>query len=526
MPDRERFALELENAIERREQAERDLNERVHYRPGNSLSRQRLPGLQRFTEDQLRTRKAICIASEEAVRNMMERSEEQRKIMDERVDRRLLLEAMKTFGSNLKQVRLMRCEDKIEVDWHKFASTDPDLAMESKSSRWSRACEHAAHTLLETFAESGCQPPRLSGRALDPQMSLLLTNSLSLAAPVLVTHPMRLTCLELQFDDRTNLDEEMLELSELFQRGFTEAVNVQGLHIGFTRPVSIPFQSVFHDVHWKYLQHIGFGAWRLNSDDIIGFVRRHKATLTSIRLRGVLLDDGSRWLDILRVLRLEPKLKWASFRGVGYTAHERSGAMYTADDEFASDSDESEQFPGSDSDVIVSSDDDADHASNVDSQANYATAEIQSEETEAGDESYDAEQATGDNDSQQEAYSQEDWAPHSSDDDAAGSVTGSFNDNEEDFRTTINDYVPDDMEEHTDLVQLLSNSTLLPSCECGSGFGWDDLMNADDDGENPIREIWKGMPLWKWWQKWVTKHCSIHDPPASTLPQQFAVLRR
>lgn len=505
--ERSRFKSELNKAVEKRIEAQKEMTERANFLPRNNLNRQRQPALQRLSDDQLRMRRAHCIANEEAIRNMMMRVNEQRRIMEEGIDRHLLLEAMKTFGSNLEQIRLMRCEDAIEVGWHKFVSSDPGLAMELKTSRWSRGCEHATKTLLHAFAQSGCHPPRLSGRALNPQMSLLLANSLNTTVPVL--HPMRLTCLELQFDDRVNLDEEMLELSELFQRGFTEAVNVQGLHISFTRPVSIPFESVFHDVHWHHLRYIGFGAWRLNSEDIIKFVHRHKKTLRAIRLRGVLLNEGSRWKDILKILRLEPKLKWASFRGVGYSKQEPQGTMYVPESDFDYDSDESEDFPGTDSNNVASSEEDEDNENYEEYEGDEEDEEDDGEEL-GGEQEIEVEGSLegienheGGENSEESGYSDtDDGSAASENQDDRGDV---------EFEDIVNDYNPDDLEQYTDPAPPPQDPQLHRDCDCGKGFAWEDLENADDNERNPPAD------LWKWWQKWVIKRCLIHDPAASTL---------
>ena len=49
-------------------------------------------------------------------------------------------------------------------------------------------------------------------------------------------------------------------------------------------------------------------------------LRRHRKTLKSVRLRMVRLTEGSRWEEVLKVLRLELNLKWVSLREIGYSA--------------------------------------------------------------------------------------------------------------------------------------------------------------------------------------------------------------
>lgn len=440
----------------------------------------------------------------------MKRSDEQQRIIDENTDRKLLLEAMKTFGGKLEQIRLMRCEDTIEVAWHRFASSIPDLTMESKSSRWARACEHASTTLAKAFNESDCNPRRLSGRALDPRTSLLLANNLQKTGPRIA---MRLTCLELQFDDRANLDEEIAELSEHFQQGFSAAVNVQGLHIGFYRPVSIPFETVFHNVYWEHLRYIGFGAWRLHSQDVIGFVRRHKRTLKSIRLRGVLLYEGSSWLDIIKVLRLELKLKWVSFRGVGYSGQETQGAIFVSDDDFEDDSDGSEDFAETEDDDSPSSDEDAGsrtHGANRETTETEENGWSEEGEGDEGDILEDNDEIENFHVPTQGHEAGEENAVLSyenTDDETDGSVIGNERADSEP-REPVDDLPPDD---HTMMRHANPGPDHQLQCSCGNGFAWADLRLADDHGRNPTTDTWK------WWQKWVVNRCPTHDAAASEL---------
>jgi hypothetical protein len=305
----------------------------------------------------------------------------------------------------------------------------------------------------------------------------------------------------------------MLGLSNFFQQGFNAAVNVQGLHIGFTRPVSIPFESVFHEVQWQHLRYIGFGAWRLNSEDIIGFVRRHKTTLKAIRLRGVLLNEGSRWLDVLKVLRLESKLRWASFRGVGYTAQEPLVELYVPEDEFDYDSDESEDFPGTDSDIVTSSDEEGeidDNGGSEGSEQNIESGEEDGGEGHGQEQHHGYEDNSEDSENHEEEWDNED-AHSNTDDDTAGSTVGRDG-SESEWRATINDHVPDDMEQHTDPPPPPPNPGHQPNCDCGRGYAWGDLMKYDDNERNPPSD------MWKWWQDWVIKRCPLHDPAASVLP--------
>jgi hypothetical protein len=134
----------------------------------------------------------------------------------------------------------------------------------------------------------------------------------------------RLTCLELHFDDPTDLDVRMRELSSLSKAIFTAAKNIEALHIGFPshRPLTLRLEEIFHNVRWDKLQAFGIQAWRLDAEEIIGLARRHQGTLRGLRLRDVLLRDGSRWKDVLAFLRENmTKLDWVSLRRIDYARH-------------------------------------------------------------------------------------------------------------------------------------------------------------------------------------------------------------
>lgn len=134
----------------------------------------------------------------------------------------------------------------------------------------------------------------------------------------------RLTCLELHFDDGTDLDNRMRELSGLSKIIFTSAKNMQAVHIGFPshRPCGLRLEELFHNVKWDKLLAFGIQAWRLDADEIIALARRHRDKLRGLRLRDVLLRDGSRWKDVLAFLRDDMvRLDWVSLRRIDYAKH-------------------------------------------------------------------------------------------------------------------------------------------------------------------------------------------------------------
>ena len=173
----------------------------------------------------------------------------------------------------------------------------------------------------------------------------------------------RLTCLELHFDDPTDLDIRMRELSTLSKAIFTAAKNIEAVHIGFPshRPLTLRLEEIFHNVKWDKLQAFGIQAWRLDADEIIGLARRHRETLRGLRLRDVLLKDGSRWKDVLTFLRENmTKMDWVSLRRIDYEKHFDESRVLGAEipDESlvgsdSSDEDEDWDMPDDDDDAFM-----------------------------------------------------------------------------------------------------------------------------------------------------------------------------
>ena len=187
----------------------------------------------------------------------------------------------------------------------------------------------------------------------------------------ILSHASRLTCLELHFDGPDLLD-RMLDLSGAFKKVFLAAQNLSALHVGFPSrtPLDLRFQQIFHNIHWQKLRAFGVQAWRLSDDEIIHLARRHKQTLKGLRLRDVQLKIGSRWKDVLSMLRTEmEELDWVSLRRIDYEDHFDeiwSGSVEVPDEP-----------PGGDSD----SDDEVDfrgHISDIDSE--HESSELNSDE--------------------------------------------------------------------------------------------------------------------------------------------------
>lgn len=426
------------------------------------------------------------------INSTMRKAEDQRSIIEHGRDRDCLLYALSSFR-NLQQVRLMRVEDVVDTGWTAFLDRYPEYKATFRPDDWARSCEHAAQTLAWVLIKSNNeQLARFSSRFMEPRSPLIITRSLRTTISTLAE---RLLYLELEFvDERSHQHERMSELSELFGTVFTAAVNLQCLHVGFRRRMSAPLSLLFHNVRFRWLVHLGLHMWDLDSDELIELLRRHRNTLRSIRLRHISLKqelNEKNWEKVLRFIRGSfPNLKWISLRGISYdpqasaTTHAMGGLHFAP---------ALQPHP-------LQLDSDTDSDSGISNWSPNGTDGNHEAETGADHESSDPESATNDDDT----------------DELESSEAGSINDDDE------ND--SDLEEEHHDLSfepslsadnTLLANSLLQPEpervtynntrglhCECGNGYGWDDL---DDNGVSVTREQWKK------WEIWVKKSCSRHD---------------
>lgn len=242
--------------------------------------------------------------------------------------------------------------------------------------RWQPACYHATKTLADALLSARSSFSRFSGPMMSPTAMLAVQKRTPHTLTALASG---LTCLELHFEDGRDLGNKVLELSPLFNAVFSSARNLQAVHVGFPSrtPLELRLEDVFHFAEWDKLRAFGIQAWRLDADEIIHLARRHSKSLRGLRLRDVLLKEGSVWKDVLSVLRAEmEQLDWVSLRRIDYSNHfdeMSAGSMEVLDDPpaSASDSDDEDAFPihlndldpdeesdGDDSDVISDADTD------------------------------------------------------------------------------------------------------------------------------------------------------------------------
>lgn len=271
----------------------------------------------------------------------------QRGIVKSGEDTRVLKKAMSAFRS-LQHVQILRLQDEADRCLLDYIHEDEEFT-QLVDLRWTPACTHATTTIGRALAFANSPFSRFSGPMMNAQSALALNGKLHKSLDFLAE---RLTCLELHFEDGQFFQDNMLELSGLFKRIFAPARNIQALHIGFPtrKPVNMRLEAIFNNIHWEKLRAFGVQAWRLDAEEIIGLARRHRTSLRGLRLRDVLLKEGSMWKDVLNMLRMEMELlEWVSLRRIDYSNHFDamwSGSMEVPDypPGTGSDSDDEDNF--------------------------------------------------------------------------------------------------------------------------------------------------------------------------------------
>jgi hypothetical protein len=282
----------------------------------------------------------------------------------------VLLKAFAAF-TDLTHVQLCRLQDFEDGGFLRFLHKYP-RATDHVRADWSPACHHSTKTISEALLESGSACERFSSPALNVESAQVLAQRLpwmDMGYPLSQLTD-RLKCLELHFVEPTNIDDRIRALTSSFDQVFRTATNLEALHVGFpeSNPLSISLEDVFHNVKWKNLVAFGIQGWSLEGAEITKFAGRHSSKLKGLRLRSVLLKDGSRWKDVLYFLKEKLHLSWVSLRKIGYESHflekqSRMGVEWTDSD----DDDEPDE-----TEVGDFSDDDVGHVSEEAPHTNHA----------------------------------------------------------------------------------------------------------------------------------------------------------
>lgn len=323
------------------------------------------------------------------VRHFARKVNEQRQILQTQEDVRVLNIAISAFTS-LQHVQILRLQDHEDGLLISYIRQHDRLS-QLVELKWAPACSHSTKTIGGALLASSSPCSRFSSPMLSPQSALVAVNDPPTTLNLLAE---RLTCLELHFDDGIDLDNRMRELSVLSKVVFNAAKNMQAVHIGFPshRPLTLRLEEIFHHVKWEKLLAFGIQGWKLDADEIIGLARRHRDRLRGLRLRDVLLKDGSRWQDVLASLRDDmSRLDWVSLRRIDYAKHfdeQWSLGVEVPDDHFlGSDSSSdgySDDWDPHEVDSDAPNDQSHDYGSDVSFDESDAASEAGSEEPEQG----------------------------------------------------------------------------------------------------------------------------------------------
>lgn len=384
------------------------------------------------------------------VRHFVRKVNEQKDIVQTQEDVRVLKKAISAFTS-LQHVQILRLQDQADGMLISYIRQHDQLN-QLVELKWPPACSHSTKTIGAALLASRSPCSRFSSPMLSPQSALGAANDPPTTFSVLAE---RLTCLELHFDDGTDLDNRIRELSSLSKVVFNAAKNMQAVHIGFPshRPLRLKLEEIFHNVKWEKLVAFGIQAWRLDAEEIIGLAQRHRERLRGLRLRDVLLKDGSQWKDVLKFLRNDMmRLDWVSLRRIDYAKH--------FDEQFVGAEVPDEPLMGSDSD--------------------------------------------SDNDE-----SSEEWDHHEDDEVDIHNHHFHYADSEVSYDDSDSDRDTEEPEQGGTMdFPLLSPDTpaSVPWCNCNGRNGHTDSADAlGDDG------IAVSYTQRKFWEKWVVGKCAEHS---------------
>ncbi|TKX18367.1 hypothetical protein C1H76_9155 [Elsinoe australis] len=304
------------------------------------------------------------------VERWQKRSREQEDIIEEKQDVYALTAAFRAF-TNLQQILILQTLLDEDHDALKCIRLKREI-IPHLDVAWAPACSHATRTMITATNDSKSNFSHLSSYFFSTDSATEISR-----APIrqLPSHATQLTRLILTFYEEDNLADRMQLLGPPFRSMLMALSKLENLHVGFFFPLDLPFSTLFPDVHWESLVVFGVQGWRLEAKEIIEFTRRHRNKLKGLRLRNIVLREGSAWRDVLTHLRTNMRrLNWLSLGRISYAVEfdrqqltwgfERPGWDYDSENEgndLGSDSeDESENGDENDgvgSDIGVNSDD-------------------------------------------------------------------------------------------------------------------------------------------------------------------------
>ncbi|KAJ5580593.1 hypothetical protein N7450_006894 [Penicillium hetheringtonii] len=226
----------------------------------------------------------------------------------------------------LQEVKLLRLQDEADERLLDFIRDHSLMNVNGNRENvtrfdWESACSRAVTNLGISLLDSKCSSIRFKGPQISPEATLQL-----LQAPSSTFAAMgpRLTSLEITFHSHADISSTMSDLSDVFRKFFIEAKSLASIHIGFPSkfPLSVPLDSVFHAARWKDLRSLSIASWRLNAEDLISLLRRHRHKLQDLHLTSIYLRPGGKWTSVLQVLDTEmDHLDRLYLREIDYAAY-------------------------------------------------------------------------------------------------------------------------------------------------------------------------------------------------------------
>ncbi|KAL4946688.1 hypothetical protein BDV06DRAFT_54607 [Aspergillus oleicola] len=253
-----------------------------------------------------------------AIQTHRTRLQDQIDIFENSRDRELLRNAMTAF-SRLRNVKLLRLQDEEDSQLLEYIRV---RSLGTIALDWEPACTRAVTNLGYAMIASNRTSVDFVGPHMDPAGIVKLQQVPSTTLSALGA---RLTCLDVTFHSRNDPTSYVEAASRAFYDFFLAATNLTTLRLGFARgsaPLDLSLEQVFHRIQWRKLRTFSIGNWRLSSEEIIAFVRRHRRQLHDVRLVDICLREGSRWRDVLAVLRDEmDEIERIDLSGISYAGH-------------------------------------------------------------------------------------------------------------------------------------------------------------------------------------------------------------
>lgn len=421
------------------------------------------------------------------IQDNIEKAKGQSRIIKQGIDARGLMLAFVLFG-NLQQVKLLRLVDQSDEQWSRYLVRTGQAHLS-----WVQAYEHATRSLAKAFLKSGNKAFHFSCQFVDFRTPLIPSSDSTLPEAV---DKLKFLTLQLIDEERVDMTGKVLHLSQFCSDFMRQTRHFSGLHIGFSKVVSAPLESVFHNTRWNHLRYFGIHMWSLDGDEIIRLLRRHR-NLRSVRLRQIYLKEGSRWEDVLRVIKQEFNLKWLSLFRIGY------GSAGIAPNYIIEDDSDAEYPPYTDDDEESGSDSETDESS-----------------TEPEGSSVDLEPPTqGESFGWVGSQDGEDYGNEADDGSEGSGFSSSDNDEDDEGNDGDNEFHDHDSDHEGAIGQSTSldlqleptvdpnpppsdrelHEYTLPECKCY------DPISIPDNGVTVDQEQWLS------WEKWAVDNCKRHQ---------------